>query len=1005
MRSEREGILLQSAMSRATKEIHFEDHIEQHLLGEKGYRKISPNEYDKALCLIPSEVMAFLEDTQPQAVEALYKQYGQELQQRVLENLCKHIEQRGTLDVLRKGIKDRGQHLRFAYFQPGSGLNPEHLALYRQNRFGLVRQLKYSQRNENSIDLVLFLNGLPIATAELKNSLTGQFVEHALKQYRQDRDPAEPLLKFMRCLVHFAVGNEKVFMTTRLAKESTFFLPFNKDIENPVNPDGFATHYLWEEVWAPESLLEIIQNYLLLQEDSVREYDTKTQSVVTRTKKTFIFPRYHQLAVVRSLLEQVKVDGPGQHYLVQHSAGSGKSNSIAWLAHRLSSLYRTYDAEDRIFDSVIVVTDRRVLDRQLQGTIKQFEQTSGVVEAIDERKTSQDLKAALEKGKSIIITTLQKFPVISKGMSELKGKNFAVIIDEAHSSQSGESAAHLKKTLTAGLEMAEEEDREDFDLEDEVAREIKVRGRMPHISYFAFTATPKNKTLELFGTKGTDGKYRAFHVYSMRQAIAEGFIKDVLRNYTSFRRYYRLAKKLHADDKEYDKKKAILLLGSHVDLKPHAIDTKSRIMVEHFAEKSSRKIEGKARAMVVTRSRLHAVRYKLAFDRIMKEMGLSYRSLVAFSGTVRDPDSGMEYTEVSMNGLAPGTGIPEAFKMPQYRILIVAEKYQTGFDEPMLHTMYVDKKLGGVNTVQTLSRLNRTMRGKEDPVVIDFVNEPEDVQRDFQDYYQTTLLEEETDPNKLYDLQRELNEFDVFEVADVDALALVYFDPVRPAEQMQPILDSVVRRWDAKTREEQEEFRSVLIAYVRLYRFVSQLITFTDTELEKLYVFLAHLMKKLPRRRSVLPREVLDEVDLESYRVQYKFTTSISLAAEDAPLPPAGARKGGVQTTEQLDLLSNIVKFLNDTFGAELTDEDKLDLGAMKEKVFANQEMQDYANPNNSRSRVKDKFGELIEAVMLDFVNTKLDLYNKLSEEKVKRAITERWFGEFESGQKGEVRR
>jgi type I restriction enzyme R subunit len=988
-------------MSKETKEIHFEDHIERHLLEVQRFRKVAPPAYDKALCLIPEEVMAFLEATQSDALQALYTQYGTETAQRVLENLSKNIEQHGTLEVLRKGIKDRGQHLRFAYFQPASGLNPEHETLYRENRFALVRQLKYSTRNENSIDVVLFLNGLPIATAELKNSLTGQFVEHAKKQYRTDRDPAEPLLKFMRCLVHFAVGNEKVYMTTKLAKDSTFFLPFNLDIENPVNPEGFATHYLWEEVWAPDSLLEIIQHFLVLQEDNEREYDARSGSVVTRSKKTFIFPRYHQLAVVRALLAQVRVDGPGRNYLVQHSAGSGKSNSIAWLAHRLSSLYATREAQERIFDSVIVVTDRRVLDRQLQHTIRQFEQTGGVVEAIDEKKSSQDLKTALEKGKAIIITTLQKFPVISESISQLKGKRFAVIIDEAHSSQSGESAKHLKKALSVELEMAEEEDREDFDLEEEVIREIKVRGRMPHISYFAFTATPKNKTLELFGTKGADGKYRAFHLYSMRQAIEEGFIKDVLRNFTSFRRYYKLAKKLSVADKEYDKKKAILVLGSHVDLKPHAIDTKSRIMLEHFAEKTAKAIQGKARAMVVTRSRLHAVRYKQAFDRIMQEMAMPYRALVAFSGTVKDPDTLLEHTEVSMNGLPPGTGIPEALKMPQYRILIVAEKYQTGFDEPMLHTMFVDKKLGGVNTVQTLSRLNRTTKGKEDPVVIDFVNETEDVQKDFQDYYQTTLLEEETDPNKLYDLQRDLLAFDVFDRGDVEALVTVYFDPARPAEHLQPLLDAVVKRWQDKSFDEQEDFRSEVLGYVRLYRFVSQLVTFTDTDLEKLYVFLAHLMKKLPRRKSVLPRQVLDEVDLDSYRVQYKFTTSISLAAEDAPLPPVGARKGGVSADEQFDLLSNIVQYLNDSFGADLTEEDKVDLGAMKEKVMQSEEMRTFQNPNNSRSRVKDKFGELIEAVLLEFVNTKLDLYNKLSDQKVKNALTERWFGEFEAGKGG----
>ncbi len=581
-------------------EKRFEDHIEEHLLAS-GYRKGLEANYEKGLCLVPSEMIAFIEATQPQEYEKLQKQYGEQTAANLCERLEKEIAKRGTLDVLRKGIKDRGCSFRLSYFKPVSGLNPVHLALYQKNRFTVVRQLHYSSQNNNSLDLVIFLNGLPLITCELKNSLTGQFVEEAIKQYKKDRDPKEPLFRFKRCLVHFAVSNEKVFMTTRLDRDKTFFLPFNKDTENPVNPSGFRTHYLWEDILQPDTLLDLLENYLHVQVNSEKVYGPSGQ-LEEKTSEVLIFPRYHQLDVVRKLLAKAKAEGVGERYLIQHSAGTGKSNSIAWLSHQLASLYRDAEAQERLFDSIIVVTDRRVLDRQLQNTIKQFEQTTGVVIPIE--TNSAALREAIEQGKDVIITTLQKFGVIAKSTADQAGKRFAVIIDEAHSSQSGESAKHMNQTLAADLEHAEEADIVEKTLEDTILEEIRLRSKhQQNISYFAFTATPKPKTLELFGRKNADGKPVAFHIYSMRQAIEEEFILDVLRNYTTFKRYFKLMKRVESD-KEYERKKAIRLLTSYVDLQPHAIEMKTRLMLDHFVDHTANAIQGRGRAMVVTRSRL-----------------------------------------------------------------------------------------------------------------------------------------------------------------------------------------------------------------------------------------------------------------------------------------------------------------------------------------------------------------------------------------------------------------
>ncbi len=964
----------------------FEEHIEEHLLDSDYHKRLS-EDYDKELCLIPAEVIHFIQSTQPDEYENLVKQYGDNTPNKICYRLSEEIKKWGTLHVLRKGFKDRGQKLRFAYYKPSSGMNPEHKILYGKNRFSIVRQLKYSKKNENSLDITIFLNGIPIITSELKNSLTGQFVEQAIKQYKNDRDPKEPLFHFKRCLVHFAVGNEKVFMTTRLQGGITRFLPFNLDTENPVNPEGHKTAYLWEDILQPDTLLDLINNYLHIQRNTEKYYD-KHKGLVEREYDVSIFPRFHQLDSVKKILGGVRDDGIGESYLVQHSAGSGKSNSIAWLAHQLASFYQKEKDTDRLFDSIIVVTDRKILDKQLQDTIKQFEQTTGVVNPID--MNSAQLKQALETGKDIIITTLQKFPVISKSMTGLKGKSFAVIIDEAHSSQSGESAKHLKKTLSVNLEDAEKEDKDEFDLEDEIIKEIQTRGRQPHISYFAFTATPKNKTLELFGHKDDFDNFVAFHVYSMRQAIEEGFILDVLENYTTFQRYFKLTKNIDADD-EYEKKKAIRLLTSYVDLQPHAIEMKTRIMLEHFLDKPVNAIQGRGRAMVITRSRLHCVRFYLMFKKLMSEMNLPFKPLVAFSGTVKDPDSLEESTENSLNKLGPKVGIPDAFKTPEYRILVVADKFQTGFDEPFLHTMYVDKKLGGVRAVQALSRLNRTKRGKSGTVILDFVNDAEEIRESFQPYYQTTFLEEETDPNKLYSLQTELDQFHIYTKEDVKDFSKIFFNPDEKPEKMQPILDKVVFVWSQKSEDEREDFRSILQAFIRLYGFISQLITFQDVELEQLYVFSKNLNRKLPKSKQRLPYEIVDAVDLDSFRIQETYKGYIRLKEEDGETP--GISHGKPKRPEdEKDLLSNIIEILNDTYGAGITEEDVVDIENIKVKLDENEELQAVMNEHNTLENIRMKFDKVVDDLLLDFVHTKIDLYKKLSAPEVNETFKGKWF-------------
>ena len=987
-------------MAGGTKEIHFEDHIVKYLTthdngGVNEYIQVDASEYDKQLCIIPSELLQFIKNSQEVAYKKVKEQLGVVTDTKIIERVTKSLKVNKTLATFRSGIKMNGVKLELAFFQQANNKTPEHEHWYKENRLSVVRQLAYSSKNKNEIDLGFFINGIPVATAELKNALTSQNHHNAIKQYMQDRDPkGEPLLEFQRCLVHFAAGTEKVFMTTKLAGKSTYFLPFNKGLQN-YNPDGFATAYLWEDILRKDSVLDLVQNFINLQEDVDKSYDAKTKKLVEKKSTKLLFPRFHQLKAVRKILAQLKIDGTGKNYLIQHSAGSGKSNTITWLAYRLANFYQNYTDQKGMYDSVIVVTDRRVLNKQIQDNIKQLDNTPGMVMYLDQNTTSKDLKKAIEDKKRIIITTIQKFPIISDVVTQFANRKYAIIIDEAHSSQSGESARHMRKALS--LEEAAEKDVPGKDLDEIIADEIKQKGQQPNLSQFAFTATPKPKTIELFGTL-QNGKKEPFDEYTMEQAIKEGFIIDVLENYMSFKRYYKLIKRSEIEDAEYDKKKTVRVLGNYVDLQDHAIEKKARIILEHFAAETQNKIQGKARGMLVTKSRLHAVRFKRKFDDVMREMKLPYEALVAFSGSVKDDETGEEYTETSMNDLGGRMAIPDALKLPKYRLLIVANKFQTGFDEPLMHTMFVDKKLGGTSTVQTLSRLNRRIKGKDSTMVLDFVNDPELIQEDFQAYYGKNFIQEEnlTDPNAVYDSLNEVENFQVYHETEVESFAKIFFSPNDDFEKLQPILQSISTRFvDDLEEEDQAAFKSAAQSFIKLYRFLSQIIRFTDVELEKTYVFLNALLKILPYAKTSLPLDVVNDIELDSYKIQHKYTTSLQLESGDGEQEGMQPGVSGGAQEDEFDFLTKIINVLNDTYGLELSQEDKVEFKKMKASIYENDQLMSFFNKGNSKDNIKDKFNDEIDGELLNFIDKKLEFYNKMTEDKVNSLFKNMWFNEI----------
>jgi len=931
----------------------FETAIESHLLTVAGYSKAVPANFDCSRAIDPTILIPFIQETQPKEWEYLKNLQKEKAEATLLDDLCKALdsEHEGCLKVLRHGFKCFGKLFHVAYFAPASGMNPETQRLYAANRLTVTRQLEYSSKHGNSLDMVLSLNGIPVVTVELKNPMTSQTWRSAIYQYQHDRDPKDLIFQFKkRTLVHFAVDPDEVYMTTKLNGTSTHFLPFNKGkgngAGNPENPGKHKTAYLWEEVWQRDSFLDILARFIHLQ---IEEKKLGGKSI---KKETMIFPRYHQLDAVRKMVSDAKRIGVGNNYLIQHSAGSGKSNSIAWLAHQLASLYT--DKDEKVFDSIIVVTDRLVLDQQLQNTIYQFEHKSGVVLKIDEDSTQ--LANALGTGAPIVITTLQKFPYVTEKIGELAKKKYAVIIDEAHSSQGGESATELKGTLAAA---AIKEEAQKYveehglpDLEEEILKTMAKRGRQPNISFFAFTATPKYKTLEVFGTPGADGKPKEFHLYSMRQAIEERFILDVLKNYTTYKTYYRLIKSIE-DDPQVDKRKAARALARFMSLHPHNIAQKTEVMVEHFRHFTIHKIGGKAKAMVVTSSRLHAVRYKQAFDKYIKEKGYTgIKTLVAFSGTVTDPDAPtIDYTEVSMNNGIKEKELPEKFGSDEYQVLLVAEKYQTGFDQPLLHTMYVDKRLSGIQAVQTLSRLNRIHAGKEDTFILDFVNEPDEILESFKPYYEQTLVGERAEARHLYELQAKLDAQQVYFKAEVEEFAKVFYKPknVQTADdhaKMNACIDPAVTRFKALEEEKREEFRKVLVAYRNLYAFLSQVIPFRDSDLEKLYAYIRFLLKKLPKPDGGPKYDFEDDVTLQYYRLQKISEGTIKLDPGEGGTVDGPTSVGTAEGKGPSISLGELITLLNERFGTEFKPADQLFFESIKEDAIADSGLRQAAMAN-----------------------------------------------------------
>jgi type I restriction enzyme, R subunit len=961
-----------------TTEKAFETYAEEILLTKGGWKPGTNAEWDKERALFPARVFAFLQDTQPKLWNEMRALHGTGLEPMLIAALGKELDLKGTLHILRHGFKFYGKTFHLAYFKPAHGLNYDVLELYSKNQLTVTRQVSCHLSDNSTLDMVLALNGVPVSTCELKNPGTGQNWRHAVRQYQEDRDPRAPIFQFTkRALVHFAADPDEVHMATRLAREKTHFLPFNRGSHpgeikcgagNPQHPSGYRTGYFWEDVLQFDSFLDIIGHFMFIERKDEKVDDGKggQQRI---TKETLIFPRFHQLDSVRKLVATARHEEAGQNYLVQHSAGSGKTNSISWLSHGLASLHTEKD--EKVFDCVIVITDRRVLDQQLQDAIYQIEHAQGVVKAIDE--DSKQLAAALIDGTKIVVTTLQKFPFVLRGLlhaagaqstenateeektkakaweAEIAKRKYAVIVDEAHSSQTGDAARELKAIL--GTAAKAEDGEEQTDWEDRLNQVMESRGRRPNLSFFAFTATPKGKTLEFFGRKGASGKPEAFHIYSMRQAIEEGFILDVLRNYTSYATWFRLVKEVE-DDPNLPKKKAARALAKFMSLHPHNVEQKTEVMVEHFRLHVRSRIGGRAKAMLVTSSRLHAVRYKLAFERYIKENGYAdIRVLVAFSGTVKDPETGLDYTEPGMNpDIVTGKSISEAqlparFDSCDYQVLLAANKYQTGFDQPLLHTMYVDKRLDGVQAVQTLSRLNRKIPGKDEPFVLDFVNPPEDVYRAFKPYYDATSLQEESNPSKLETLKHELDQAQVYHWSEVEAFARIFYrSPDRQNAcdhaHMQRHLQPAVDRFKAIAEgEKRTAFRDKLSGYVQVYAFLSQIVPYSDPELEMLYSYGRFLLPHLPLDRDNTVLKIGDEVGLQYYRLERVFSGPIELKDGDAPGVKSPTDVGTGKAKEDKVPLSEIIKVLNERFGTDFTEEDRLFFAQIKERAVQNQQV------------------------------------------------------------------
>ena len=1010
-------------MTSQTTERAFENAAESMLL-ENGWQKADLSGWNVETAIFAEQVVDFIKATQPDVWTKIASLHGAGTESQVEQTLIKTLNDRGTLDVLRHGFRFSGQTLKVAFFEPANDLNADTMAKYRTNRLTITRQVPCHPNQGHTVDLLFALNGIPVATCELKNPMTGKSWQDAVRQYQEDRDPNAPLFKERkRAVVHFAADYDQIHMATALNRDKSRFLPFNMgsapgDLRcgagNPINPDGYKTDYFWRDVLKPDRFLEIIGYYVFVEETKRKEYTKNVARTVTR--KTTIFPRYHQLDGVTKLIEAAKKQGSGHNYLIQHSAGSGKTNTISWLAYKLSNLHD--DTNNPVFDCVVVISDRRVLDQQLQDAIDQIEHVKGVVKDIDQN--SKQLAQALVDGTKIVITTIQKFPFIMRGLlniagadsadqpseteteqadawrAQIAGRNYAVIVDEAHSSQSGATAREMKHILGAAGSSDADPSQDLEDLEDALAAMAESRGPQPNLSFFAFTATPKAKTIELFGTPGLDGKPHSFHLYSMRQAIEEKFILSVLERYTDYDTYYKLNKQAQ-DDPDFPKRRAAAALARFAVLHPYNIAQKTEVIIEHFREHVGHLMNGQAKAMVVTDSRLQAVRYKLSFEKYIQEKGYNdVTPLVAFSGTVTDPDNGTEFTEPGMNtdvvtGHRIGESeLPERFDSPDYNVLLVADKYQTGYDQPKLQAMYVDKRLDGVQAVQTLSRLNRTAPGKQDPFVLDFRNDPEDIAAAFAPYYDRTEIAETTDPYRLDQLKAELDDTGIYHQDEVDTFAKTYFSNLNLSHKrthaiLQATLQPALERYQKEDEDDAIAFRDKLNAFYKLYAFLSQIIPYGDGQLEKLSLYARFLLPYLRTDHGVEPINIANHVDLESYRLERKWYGPIAIEGDSTVSGPTDT--GTKHTQEEKAPLSQIIDVLNELHGMNLGEEDRLFFQQVVSKATNDDQFRMLAAANEY-----DKFElavhNMIDTIMVQMLNSNGTLVNKyMTDQDAKRDV------------------
>jgi type I restriction enzyme R subunit len=971
-----------------TSERGLQKFIANHLVIEQHFIETTPAEFDRDFNINTKQVLAFIESTQKESYEMILKKGERSF----LVRLDEKIKEQGVIEVLRKGVKHFDKTIELFYRKPSSNYNAKDAARYAANIFSVTQELKYSLSNENRLDLTIFLNGIPVITCELKNPLSGQYVQNGIRQYQNDRDPKEKIFSFARCMVHLAADTEQVFMCSELKGKASFFIPFNKGLNdgkatppfgagNPINPNGLKTHYLWEDVLSKDSLANIIDKFAQVIEETDEDTGKK--------KKKMIFPRYHQLTSVKQILAHAKENGIGQKYLIQHSAGSGKSKSIAWLSHQLHGLFDKTGTTN-IFDSVIVITDRTVLDKQLSDEIKQFSPTIGIVAAItsDGASKTNNLREAIANKKKVIICTIQTFPHLLKEMEDLGSLKFAIIIDEAHSSQSGETSAKMNAVLADKGEDAEDEDEPT--LEDKINALVESRKMIKNGSYFAFTATPKNKTLETFGVPRKyikDGEektaFDAFHLYSMKQAIEEEFILDVLQNYTTYNSFYKLIKSVE-ENPEFDTKQAQKKLRAYVEGHEFAITEKAKIMIDHFHRDVKHLINGEAKTMIVTKSIVAAIKYKHAFDEYLKEIKSPYKAIVAFSG--KKEYKGNEYDETGMNNFESyKTDIPKNFKKKQYRFLIVANKYQTGFDQPLLHTMYVDKKLRNVQAVQTLSRLNRAYKPyKKDTFVLDFYNSAEEIKEAFDPYFTSTILSEETSPNKLNDLLDALEKFEVYNEEVVKDFFEKYSSNA-DRTILDPIIDSAAHifKFDLNI-DKQIDFKIKVKSFLRTYSYLAKLLDFNNLYWEQLWWYLKYLLPKLTiEENEDLAQGIIESIDMDSYRPAKQGTEKISLVEDPGFVTPIPVTVGGGKSEPELDTLENILTAFNQRFGdIDWTDKDKVNeilTQQIPADMKADGKIMDAINTSPDKQNAKISSDKKVEELMQQYLFTQTEIFKKFS--------------------------